>query len=168
MPDPVEVRRAARADRNTLLMFHRELYVSYRDAIVDPAAAQFYAYRDLEAALRDDVDAMLHSPLATVLLAERGPKPLGYITGHIETDERRIHPTKGIVGDWFVVESARNLGVGRRLMDALLQAFRDLGASVVESCTWPFNHLAREAHRRAGFVEVEMRYRRVLASDAPP
>jgi GNAT superfamily N-acetyltransferase len=160
--DRVTVRIATQRDRPALQMFHRELYVRYRDQIMDPELADLYAYRDLESALRDDVDSLLHNKDCIVMLADRGPNPVGYITGHVETDDRRLLPCKGVVEDWLVSDVERGQGIGKQLMDAMVNVFRQRGCQVLESGTWAFNDHARTAHAKAGFSEIEVRFRRRL------
>ncbi len=159
----VLIRRAHRTDRALVLHFHRALYVAHRDSILPQALAPFYAYRDLESALQDDVDALLRSPRAVVLIAERAGEPVGYATGHTEEDDdRRVLQRKGVVEDWYVDEGARSDGIGAKLLEALAAVFRDEGCQVLESTTWPFNAGARQAHEALGFHEVEVKYRKRL------
>jgi len=142
-----------------LIALHQALYVVHRKEIMDPALEAFYAYRDLPTALRDDVDALLSNPNTVALLVEADGEVLGYITGHVEEDRRRVLPRKGVVEDWYVEPAARGRDVGRLLFDALVEVFRDRGCQVVESATWPFNKGARAAHTALGFREVEVKYR---------
>lgn len=159
----VLIRRAHRSDRALVLLFHRALYVAHRNAILPAALAPFYAYRDLETALRDDVDALLGAAHAVVIIAERAGEPIGYATGHTEQDdERRVLRRKGVIEDWYVEGPARGEGIGARLIEALTTVFRDEGCDVVESTTWPFNDGARRAHEALGFREVEVKYRKKL------
>jgi len=162
MADAV-IRRAQRSDLGEVLRFHHALYVEHRDAIMPPERAEFYAYRRFSEALRDDVEALLRSPRAVVLLAEHDDDAVGYITGHHEDDdERRVLRRKGVVEDWYVAPDARGAGLGVRLLEALAEEFRRGGCEVIESATWPFNHGARRAHEALGFHEIEVKYRRRL------
>ena len=147
-----------------MLGFHRALYVDHTGTVMDPELAPFYAYKDLDEALSDDVDALLSNPRAAVLIAEVDGKPAGYVTGHFEEDERRVLPRKGVVQDWYVEESARGLGVGKMLMDLLEESFVEAGCGVIESTTFPFNTGARKAHEKLGFREVQIRYRKRIGS----
>ena len=97
-----------------------------------------------------------------MLLASRGGRDIGYITGHVEHDPRRVLQRKGVVEDWFVLPEDRKGGVGKLLMGALEQRFRDRGCTVMESMTWPFNDLARKSHEALDFREIEIRYRKRL------
>jgi len=163
MPE-LKVRPAQPADRQRILEFHRALYVDYRDMIVPRAVIPLIAYRSFEEVLRDDVDALLKNPSAVVLLAERDGEPLGYITGHIEADPRRLLPRRGVVEDWYVTDEGRGEGVGRTLMDALEAIFTEAGCDLVESATWSANHKARAVHEAMGFLEVQVTYRKPLGT----
>lgn len=162
MTNAVTIRPANPSDRTVVLRFHHDLYINHRDEIALPDTIPLFAYRDLDSALRDDVDALLHGRSTIVLLAERERQAVGYISGHVETDERRVLSRKGVVEDWFVNKSERGQGTGKRLLETLLKIFRDDGCVVAESQTWAFNDHAREAHKRAGFTEIEVRMRRRL------
>jgi len=156
---PVLIRVATRADYATILHFHRELYIRHRDELARPDVVPLLAYRDLERTLRDDVSGLLSSRDARVLLAERDEQAVGYVTGHVETDDRRVLPRKGVVEDWYVPHEERGRGVGRMLLDRLIEGFRSDGCQVVESGTWAFNEGARRAHLKAGFTEIEVKFR---------
>jgi L-amino acid N-acyltransferase YncA len=65
-----------------------------------------------------------------------------------------------VVEDWFVAKSERGQGTGKLLLDALIEGFRRDGCQVVESGTWAFNEGARKAHAKAGFVEIEVKFRK--------
>jgi len=164
MPDPeVTIRRATGADRSALVAFHLALYVDHQDAVVPEPARPLLAYRDWPAVLRADVDALMASPNAVVLVAESAGRIIGYATGSIDDgDPRRLHVRKGTVGDWWVEPEHRSRGVGARLLDALLSAFRDAACTIAESQTWPGNRHARHVHEDAGFHEVKVVYRRLL------
>ncbi len=156
----LRIRRATRADAALLVTFHRALYVEHRDRIMPPRLAPFFAYRDLDAALREDVAALLGQPDSIVLVAEQNGHAIGYVTGHIEHDERRVLPRKGVIEDWLVLERARGTGIGRQLFERLCDVFRGAGCDVVESTTWPFNEGAVRAHEALGFELVEVKYRK--------
>jgi aminoglycoside 6'-N-acetyltransferase I len=154
-----------RSDRALVLRFHRELYIRFRDEIASPEVLPLFAYRDLERTLKEDVDGLLGGPDTIVLIAERSHKPIGYVSGHIEVDLRRVLAKKGVVEDWFVVPEARGQGVGKLLMDTMIQRFVTAECEVAESGTWAFNAHARKAHAQAGFHEIEVKFRRRLTEE---
>jgi GNAT superfamily N-acetyltransferase len=158
----VVLRRATRKDHATILGFHRELYVRFRDQIAQPELVALFAYRDMEETLRDDVDGLLLGRGTRVLLAERAGAAIGYVSGHVEVDTRRVLSRRGVVEDWYVLAGERGQGVGHQLLQALIDWFREEGCEMVESGTWAFNAAARRAHARAGFHEIEIKFRRRL------
>ncbi len=156
------LRRATRKDFATVLGFHRELYVRFRDQIAQPDVVALFAYKDMDATLRDDVDGLLLGRGTRVLLAERAGKPVGYVSGHVEVDARRVLSKRGVVEDWYVLTEERGRGIGGQLLETLTAWFRDEGCEMVESGTWAFNHAARKAHAKAGFLEIEIKFRKRL------
>jgi GNAT superfamily N-acetyltransferase len=158
----VTLRRATRKDKPTILSFHHALYVEFRDQIAAPDVIPLFAYKDMAATLQDDVEGLLSARSAAVFLAEENERPLGYVSGHIEFDARRVLCRRGVVEDWFVLPEARGRGIGPTLLDTLIAWFRADGCELVESGTWAFNEKARRAHARAGFQEIEIKLRRKL------
>lgn len=156
------VRRAGPKDRAVVMAFHVALYRTHRDAVMPKPLKPLVDYRDLEGVLREDVQAMLADRETTVLLAMKDGEAVGYVTGHIEVDPRRIAKKRGIMGDWYVDESVRGHGVGKALVDGLEAAFRESGCDTFESATWAFNKGARKAHAALGFHEIQIIYRKVL------
>ncbi len=160
MNDQLVVRRATKADRSAVLAFHLALYVEHRRAVTPPELEPFFEYRSFGSVLRDDVDAMLHDRDTIVLVAERRGVPIGYASGTISQEPRRLLAKKGTVGDWYVDESERGTGAGRALLDELARRFADAGCEVMESATWAFNEGARAAHEALGFREIQVVYRK--------
>jgi GNAT superfamily N-acetyltransferase len=162
MSDPVHVREARTADRETLGDFHRRLYVEHRDRVVDAADLPLIEYREYEQVLADDLAALMSDRTAVVLVAESANAVVGYITGRVRDEAQRVLPRRGIVEDWYVDDSARGGGIGRALLAALEERFVGLGCDVVESATWAGNREARKAHEVLGFREVRVMYRKRL------
>jgi aminoglycoside 6'-N-acetyltransferase I len=160
--DDLVIRQATRADRTLVLRFHRELYIRHRDEITRPDVLPLFAYKDIEGTLSDDVDGLLQGQDTTVLLGVLAGEAVGYVSGHVERDPRRVLTRKGVVEDWYVLPAARGHDVGKRLMAALIERFRSAGCEVVESGTWAFNEGARKAHAKAGFTEIEVKFRKRL------
>lgn len=162
MPAAIRVRDALEEDRDLLFRFHKSLYESHRDQVVAPDDLPLIAYRDYEKILADDVRALLRDRNAHVLIAEREGQAIGYITGRSSIESRRALPRRGVVEDWYVEEGARGGGVGRQLLNALEERFRDAGCQVIESATWSGNEGARRAHDALGFREIRVIYRKLL------
>lgn len=162
MDPAISIRVAHRADFDVVLRFHRNLYIKHRDELARPDIAELLAYRDLESTLRDDVEGLLTGRDTRVLLAERAGQPIGYVTGHIEVDPRRVLTRKGVIEDWYVARDARGQGTGKLLLETLTEHFRRERCQLVESGTWAFNEGARKAHLKSGFLEIEIKFRKRL------
>ena len=162
MSEQVVIRKATRSDRALVLRFHRELYIRFRDEVASAEVQPLFAYRDLERTLKEDVDGLLGGHDTIVLIAERAGAPVGYVSGHIEMDLRRVLAKKGVVEDWYVLPEARGTGVGKLLLNTMIERFKTAQCEVAESGTWAFNAHARKAHAQAGFHEIEVKFRRKL------
>jgi len=162
MPPAIHVRDARDEDRDTLFRFHKELYEAHRDRVVAPEDLPLIAYRDYERILADDLGALMRDRNAHILLAELDGSPIGYITGRTTTESRRVLPRRGVVEDWYVAQSARGNGVGKRLLEELEQRFIASGCEVIESATWSNNEGARHAHDAMGFREIRVIYRKLV------
>lgn len=161
--DDIVIRRARGSDRKALFALHEALYVTHRDAVLPKPRVPLVAYRDFRTVLRDDVDAMLGNDSVALLVAERATTIVGYISGVVEAEPRRVLPRKGVVGDWYVDATVRGQGVGKRLYETLEAVFAEAGCDVVESQTWTTNDVARRAHDALGFLEVQVVYRKRLS-----
>lgn len=160
--DSVEIRLAEVGDKADLLVLHRALYIDHRRSVVPATHALMQGYRDVEGALREDLEALFASRSRRAFLAELDGEVVGYIAGQVDHDPRRILARRAVLEDWFVTAEVRGKGVGRALLETLLAWFKERGCEVVESTTPIGNELARRAHRRGGFEEVEVRFRRRL------
>lgn len=163
MPPPaIHVRDARDEDREVLLRFHKCLYEGHRDRVVAQEDLPLIAYHDYERILGDDLRAIMSDRDAYVLIAESGPTPVGYITGRETVESGRVLPRKGIVEDWYVEETARGEGIGKRLLGELEKRFVEDGCQVIESATWTGNERARRAHDALGFREIRVIYRKLV------
>lgn len=155
-----EVREADDADRQVLLSFHSSLYQAHRDEVVAEQDLPLIEYRDYERILSDDLQALLDDPHSHVLLAESQGVAVGYITGRVSLEPKRVLPRRGVVEDWYVVQESRRSGVGASLLRELEQRFAAAGCEVIESATWSANEGARRAHDALGFREIRVMYRK--------
>ncbi len=160
MVPTIRVREADESDHDVLMGFHRSLYQSHRDEVVDKEDLPLIEYRDYERILRDDLLALLKDRDSHVLVAESQGVAVGYITGQITVEPRRVLPRRGVVEDWYVVPASRGSGVGASLLRELEKRFAATGCEVIESATWSGNEGARRAHDALGFREIRVMYRR--------
>ena len=160
MAAAIRVREANDGDKNILLDFHRRLYQDHRDQVVPKDDLQLIDYRDYERILTDDLQALMRDRSSCILIAESRSDAIGYITGRITVETRRVLPRRGVVEDWYVEPGSRGMGVGTQLLRQLEQRFVEANCQVIESATWAGNVLARRAHDAMGFRETRIIYRK--------
>lgn len=160
MVTTVQVREAGDSDRDVLLTFHNRLYQGHRDQVVAKADLPLIEYRDYERTLQDDLQALLSDRNSHVLLAEAQGVAVGYITGRVTIEPRRVLPRRGVVEDWYVLPESRGSGAGASLLRRLEERFARAGCEVIESATWASNEGARRAHDALGFREIRVMYRK--------
>ncbi len=162
MVPTIQVRPADESDRDVLMGFHRSLYQGHRDEVVANEDLPLIEYRDYERILRDDLQALLKEQMSHVLVAESLGVTIGYITGRITLEPRRVLSRRGVVEDWYVVPESRGAGVGALLLREIEGRFAAAGCEVIESATWSGNEGARRAHDALGFREIRVMYRKLL------
>ena len=162
MVSTIQVREADESDRDVLMRFHRALYQDHRDEVVSEEDLPLIEYRDYERILRDDLHALMRDPNSHVLVAESQGVAVGYITGRVTVEARRVLSRRGVVEDWYVAPESRGSGVGARLLREIEVRFAAAGCEAIESATWSGNEGARRAHDALGFREIRMMYRKRL------
>ena len=160
MVSTIEVREASDSDRDVLIGFHQNLYQAHRDEVVAQEAIPLLEYRDYDRVLREDLDALMRAQNSHVLVAESQGVAVGYITGRVTVEARRLLPRRGVVEDWYVVPASRGSGAGALLLLEIEGRFAAAGCEVIESATWSGNEGARRAHGALGFREIQVMYRK--------
>jgi GNAT superfamily N-acetyltransferase len=160
MVSTIEVRVADESDREALIGFHQSLYQDHRDEVVAKEDIPLIEYRDYDRILRDDLNALLRDQNSHVLVAESQGVAIGYITGRVTVEARRVLLRRGVVEDWYVVPESRGSGAGALLLREIEKRFAAVGCEVMESATWSSNEGARRAHDALGFREIRVMYRK--------
>lgn len=134
----------------SLVDYHRALDPELPPAT--PTGALRYARR---------LEDQLFNPMARVFVAEVNGQLQGYIFGVVVdlAPEMFSQEPSGFLADIFVEESARREGVGRKLVAALADWFRDKGLSYYEWHAAARNPNALEFWRAMGGREVMLRMR---------
>lgn len=103
----------------------------------------------LERFYSDWLEGTFRSPQGKVFVAHRDGKPVGYISGEI--DSAAGHGRIILVG---VDEASSGDGTGRRLVDAMLGWMQGRGAYTVEVVTQGRNIPAQRLYQKCGFKIV--------------
>lgn len=104
---------------------------------------------DWKARKADHIDDDVAACPEGCFVAERGEEILGYITMRIDRANLR-----GRIPNMAVVESARGLGLGRRLIQHALDFMRDEGLKLAQIETMASNAIGQHLYPSCGFEEV--------------
>jgi ribosomal protein S18 acetylase RimI-like enzyme len=105
--------------------------------------------RDWKARKADHINDDVTANPAGCFIAVRDGEILGYITTRVDRENSR-----GRIPNMAVVESARGLGLGRRLINHALDYFRDEGLKVAMIETMESNPIGQHLYPSCGFEEV--------------
>lgn len=114
---------------------------------------------DVEEGYRWWLGKEAEQPDAVVLIAEKDGRPVGYAYGRLQpADWNLLLDACGAFHDLWVEPSARGLGAGRQLAEAMIERLTALGAPRIVLHTASANPSARRLFARLGFREtmVEM------------
>jgi ribosomal protein S18 acetylase RimI-like enzyme len=107
--------------------------------------------------------SQLENPDVIVLVAERDGEVIGYTYAGVEgTDYMSLRGPAGVVYDIVVDPAQRGKGVGRRLLEATLDALKSAGSPRVVLSTAERNEPAQRLFDRAGFRRTMIEMTREL------
>ena len=104
---------------------------------------------EMETALQNCA-RLLENPESYILLA----KEYGRVVGFINFTTRRtiLHPApSGLIDELVVTKDSRNKGVGRQLIQAVIDRCKEMGCCEVEVSTEQSNLKAQEFYKAYGF-----------------
>lgn len=123
---------------------------------------EIFQQHAMNEALRSDMENMLRRPEHIVLVAIVTNEIAGYASGYTRTESDKALAKRGFVEDWFVHDEFRGRGIGGLLLTELENHFREQECQVVESATWAFNTKAIEQHRKYGYEDARIVFRKLL------
>jgi ribosomal protein S18 acetylase RimI-like enzyme len=157
LPRETRIRLAALGDEAVLATLGadvHELHVSQRPDVFKPLDGP-----GLERWFRD----RLTSGDAKIWIAHIGDVPVGYA---VAMKHNRVENVFCFERRWYEVDQVgvrpqyRRRGVGRRLLEHVVEFAMADGVPDVELNTWTFNDLARASFERLGFVSRNVRLER--------
>jgi diamine N-acetyltransferase len=157
MSGEIRIRRAALGDQVVLASLSadvHELHVSQRPDVFKPVDVL-----GLERWFRDQ----LASRDAKIWIAQIGDTPVGYA---LAVQAHRVENVFCYERRWYEIDQVgvrpqyRRRGVGRRLLEHIVEFAKTDGVSDIQLNTWTFNDLARASFERLGFVSRNVRLER--------
>jgi aminoglycoside 6'-N-acetyltransferase I len=151
----VYVRRATPTDRDQLAQLREELWPD--------TSAEEHA-RELEPILGGKTPGRM--PLVNFVAESADGKLFGFAEIDLRSHADGCSPERpvGYLEGWYVIESARHRGIGRRLLFAAEEWARSHGCVEMASDTWIDNELSQTCHEKLGFEVVDqcVHYRKTL------
>ncbi|HEU5198860.1 MAG TPA: GNAT family N-acetyltransferase [Ktedonobacterales bacterium] len=133
-------RLAGEADLETIIPFMREFY-----------AIDSYPFD--EQAARRALDEFLAEPLfGRVWLIEVGAVPVGYVVLTLGYS-LEFHGRDAFIDELFVAPSSRHQGIGKRAMQFVETACRELGVHALHLEVERHNTAAQQLYRQSGFED---------------
>lgn len=137
----MEIRNATAADFETVYDFINRL----EDDILD---------RERQRAIFAD---NLSNPNILYLLAFSGNEPVGFLSLHIQNLLHHGGPI-GEIQEMFVLEGARSLGVGKKLIDEIKRFANERGILQLEVTSSFRREAAHRFYEREGFVHTHKKF----------
>jgi ribosomal protein S18 acetylase RimI-like enzyme len=165
MEPPATLRPAVKSDEPALGRFGAALMRQHHAA--DPR--RFLLTEHPEAGYGRFLVSMLGDSDSLVLVAERDGKLVGYVYADVESISwRDLRGPCGFVHDVYVDESARQNGIGRRLVLAAVEWARSKGMPQMVLSTASGNETAQRLFDRLGFRRTMIEMTLDLGEDAGP
>lgn len=105
-------------------------------------------------------------PLIELVAEERSGRLIGFLEVGLRSHADGCEPAHavGYVEGWYVVESHRKQGIGRKLLAAAEDWARTQGCVEMASDALVGNDVSQRAHEALGYAEVDrcVRYRKTL------
>lgn len=151
----IHIRLAQLSDRDQLVRF--------REALWPTATAEEHAQELIQIL---EGKAVVTMPLV-IFVAETSDRTLaGFLEIDLRSHADGCNPSRpvGYVEGWYVAESQRHMGVGRKLLAAAEDWARSQGCVEMASDTWIDNEVSQRVHEALGYEVVDrcVHYRKTL------
>ena len=102
--------------------------------------------------IEKNVMVLFHDPAAHFLVARDPDTVVGFV--NFTTRKTIIHSSEsGLVDELIVSREHRGMGIGKRLISAVMDKCRELGCCELEVSTMMSNKKARDFYEKCGFEE---------------
>jgi ribosomal protein S18 acetylase RimI-like enzyme len=158
MKNKVLVRRVNPRDRDRLYKLWDEFGRVYtKKKLTKPLGLTWTEeYLDESAIISETTDEFISDPKHICFVAELENNLIGFISGCLNINEKKIYARKGYIEDWFVSENYRNQGVGKKLYNELIKEFAKEKCDNLEIHAYVSNP-AIEMYRKLGFQDMVLK-----------
>ena len=155
MVDKVKIRSAALNDLDLLLEFEQAIIESerpYDDTVRDGPGVRYY-----------DLEALLASPDAEVVVAMIGSEIVGSGFARIERSESYLkHEEHAYLGFMYVVPEHRGKGINKKIVEALEAWSLSKGVTEMQLEVYGVNAAAIRAYEKSGYTGLILTMRKEL------
>ena len=153
--DQVNIRTAKLSDLPVLLTFEQAIIESERPFDETIRSGDDVRYYDLE--------SLISSPDAEVVVAELGPKIIGSGYARIETSDPYLkHREHSYLGFMYVVPEHRGKGINKKIIAALESWSLSKGVTEMQLEVYIENSAAIRAYEKSGYTGLILQMRREL------
>jgi len=147
------IRKATRKDIPSIINLVKQIVDYHRriDKYYGPLA---------RVGLKEHIGKSIRGRKKRIVVAEKDEEIIGYFTGAVEKAPKYVSAEKiGVIFDAFVEKKYRNQGVGRKLLDELLDWFKKNKIKHVEVTVDARNKIGLKAWKDFGFFEYRLKMR---------
>lgn len=156
-----KIRKATPNDIDAITVLNSQLADYHK--VIDP---YYKSGSETKSSFKEYITRIIQNKNATVIVAEPD-KIIGYAVGIIEKAKPFVTPEEiGRISDMFVEEKYRNQGIGKKMVDTLINWFKQKGIIYVELSVDSRNEIGVTAWQNLGFKEYMKKMRLDLNSNS--
>ncbi len=144
-------------DKEKLRKLYRELYGEFQNSIFPEELKRFEEYFDLEESINWLLKQEEKERWRTFVAEDNG-NLIGFATGKIGQFHQYKLSKYGEVVNFYIKKEYRHQGIGKQLIEALENWFKEKGCQVARIETWTFNKETIEIYKKLGFKEISLMF----------
>jgi ribosomal protein S18 acetylase RimI-like enzyme len=148
------IRKVEEKDKEQLLNLHKIFHINFHheELLQNSPILPIIKYADPKVSMKHAVDEMFDGSHIS-FIAEKDGEIIAFIGGKINELVYKVHNKEGYIDDWFVKETYRSKGIGKKLYDALTLEFKKLGCTHLAIGAYCENKQALDFYRKLGFFD---------------
>ena len=123
------------------------------ETYLTPQQIKYRVYKDLQKTIKNTANEYINDPKYIVYVADDNGQLKGYIAGVINNKEERKYDKEGYLQDWYIEQDVQHLGIGKLLLNTLMQQFEDSECTHVSLYTHVDNAKSIQIYEHLGFTK---------------
>ncbi len=152
------IRKIQKSDYLEMTRLLREFMEDYNaKQVFKGIQSDYMKYKDIGAQISKGAKTYCQnkSPKKTTLVFEENNKLLGYISGEIKTDNKKIMSSIGYIDDWFVSKKYRGQKIGKRLYNQMIKFFKEHAIKIIMLGVFNQNKATYKLYEKMGFKPLD-------------